>query len=257
MNHRELIRAVAAQTGLDPREVESVLRGTSDVIAAVVATGEPVTIAGFAKFMRVERPIRTELNSGRQPPRSARAPGTARIIPLEGLRDAVVGAVAAPKLEPGVWPSVPSRPRQAMDAGSHGDQTRASISRARRRVVRSGRTRGDARAVRSDRTGHADSTGRPAVSSGQQPTPRPRGRNGKRSRLVTESSPDQHHRWCGACGQTRPAADFAGQFGGGICERCRERATRAKDAAKKKKTTKRRSVWTVAGGGFESNRRRH
>ncbi|HLW45750.1 MAG TPA: HU family DNA-binding protein, partial [Acidimicrobiales bacterium] len=47
MNRRELIRAVAAHTADDAKHVESIISGVTDVITAVVAKGEAVTIQGF------------------------------------------------------------------------------------------------------------------------------------------------------------------------------------------------------------------
>ena len=50
MNRRELVNAVAAQGGLEPKQVDATMRALTDVITAVVAKGEPVQISGFAKF---------------------------------------------------------------------------------------------------------------------------------------------------------------------------------------------------------------
>jgi DNA-binding protein HU-beta len=62
MNRRELVQAVAAQTGVDTKQVDQVLRGFTDVVTAVVSKGEPVGITGFAKFSKVERAARTGRN---------------------------------------------------------------------------------------------------------------------------------------------------------------------------------------------------
>ena len=48
MNRKELVNAVAADTGLERRDVDKALRGTTEVIEAVAAKGEQVSIAGFA-----------------------------------------------------------------------------------------------------------------------------------------------------------------------------------------------------------------
>ena len=62
MNRKGLISAVAVHTGIEPRAVDTVLRGMTDVIEAVAAQGEQVTISGFAKFARVDRPARMARN---------------------------------------------------------------------------------------------------------------------------------------------------------------------------------------------------
>jgi nucleoid DNA-binding protein len=256
VNRRELIRAVATQTGVDSRDVETVLTGLTEVVTAVVAMGEPVSIAGFAKFLKVDRATRPEVDPDSQRPVRTGASGKARITPLKGLRDAVIGATVAPRLEPGVWPAGPSQlPRKGKDPRPKGTEKRVSVGEARRRASTLGQPQRPGESGHARTPGPAESSGRAAVSSGRRRKPRPPRRNGKGPRLVTENRPDQRLRRCSACGRERPAKDFPGQFGGGICDRCRKRAERARDAVRR--STKRRSVWTVSGGGFESNRRRH
>jgi DNA-binding protein HU-beta len=63
VNRRELVNAVAAQTGRKPREIDDVLKAFQDVVTHVVAKGtEPVNISGFAKFVKVNRPARMGRN---------------------------------------------------------------------------------------------------------------------------------------------------------------------------------------------------
>jgi DNA-binding protein HU-beta len=62
MNRKELVGAVAAHTGLEARDVDKALKGLTEVIEAVAAKGEQVTISGFAKFARVDRPARMARN---------------------------------------------------------------------------------------------------------------------------------------------------------------------------------------------------
>ena len=104
MNRRELVTAVAAHTGLEPRDVDRVLRGTTEVIQAVAAKGEPVTISGFAKFARVDRPARTARNPATGEPVKVKASKKAKITPLKAFKDSVMTPSAAPKLARGVWP---------------------------------------------------------------------------------------------------------------------------------------------------------
>lgn len=110
MNRRELVSAVAAHTGLETRDVDKALRGTTDVIEAVAAKGEPVTISGFAKFARVDRPARMARNPGTGEPVKVKASRKARITPLKGFKDAVMRPSAAPKLAKGVWPPAAKSP---------------------------------------------------------------------------------------------------------------------------------------------------
>jgi DNA-binding protein HU-beta len=62
VNRRDLVKAIAAQTGVDAKTVDAVVKGFTDVTTAVVAKGEPVAITGFAKFSKVDRPARMGRN---------------------------------------------------------------------------------------------------------------------------------------------------------------------------------------------------
>ena len=104
MNRKELVGAVAAHTGLEARDVDKALKGLTEVIAAVAAKGGEVTISGFAKFARVDRPARMARNPATGAPVKVKASKKAKITPLKGFKDAVMSASAAPKLAKGVWP---------------------------------------------------------------------------------------------------------------------------------------------------------
>jgi DNA-binding protein HU-beta len=108
VNRRDLIQAVSTQTGVERRDVDSVLKGFTDVVTAVVSKGEPVSISGFAKFVKVDRPARMGRNPQTQAPVRIKASKKARITPLKGFKDAVVKTSLAPKLERGVWPLAPA-----------------------------------------------------------------------------------------------------------------------------------------------------
>ena len=105
MNRRELVQAVAAQTGLETRQVDNALRGFTDVVTAVVSKGEPVAITGFAKFVKVDRPARMGRNPGTGEAIKIKASKKARITPLKGFKDAVLNPSKAPKLKKGVLPA--------------------------------------------------------------------------------------------------------------------------------------------------------
>ena len=107
MNRRELVNAIAAQTELEPKQVDAALRGFTDVVTAVVSKGEPVAITGFAKFSKVERAARMGRNPQTGEPVKIKASKKARITPLKGFKDAVMTPSTAPKLNKGVWPPAP------------------------------------------------------------------------------------------------------------------------------------------------------
>jgi DNA-binding protein HU-beta len=107
MNRRELVNAVAAQSGLETKQVDAALRGFTDVVTAVVSKGEPVAITGFAKFAKVERAARMGRNPQTGEPVKIKASKKARITPLKGFKDAVMTPSTAPKLDKGVWPPAP------------------------------------------------------------------------------------------------------------------------------------------------------
>jgi len=108
VNRRDLVQAVATQTGVERKQVDTVLRGFTDVVTAVVAKGEPVSISGFAKFAKVDRPARMGRNPQTQEPVRIRATKRPRITPLKAFKDAVAKTSLAPKLARGVWPPAPA-----------------------------------------------------------------------------------------------------------------------------------------------------
>jgi DNA-binding protein HU-beta len=103
VNRRELVLAVANQTDYDRRDVDEILRGFTDVVTAVVARGEPITVTGFCKFSKVDRPARMGRNPATGEPIKIKASKKARITPLKAFKDAVITPKLAPKLARGVW----------------------------------------------------------------------------------------------------------------------------------------------------------
>ena len=98
MRKRELAQAVAAHTEVDPRVAAKVIDGTLEVILATVAKGEEVALTGFAKFSKVKRPARMARNPATGEAVRVKAKTVAKITPLKGFKDVVLGAVPAPKL---------------------------------------------------------------------------------------------------------------------------------------------------------------
>ena len=98
MNRKQLVDAVAAHTETDKKTVDAVLAGFTDVILATVASGDPVTLSGFAKFSKAERAARTGRNPATGETIQIAAKTAAKITPLKGFKDVVLGAVPAPKI---------------------------------------------------------------------------------------------------------------------------------------------------------------
>jgi DNA-binding protein HU-beta len=103
MNRRDLVKAIAAQTEVDAKTVDAVLKGFTDVTTHVVSKGEPVAITGFAKFSKVERAARMGRNPATGEAIKIKASKKARITPLKGFKDAVMTPTQAPKLNKGVY----------------------------------------------------------------------------------------------------------------------------------------------------------
>jgi DNA-binding protein HU-beta len=98
VNRRELIAAVAAHTGAEPKVVDGILRGFTDVVSATVCKGDPVVITGFAKFAKIQTKARMGRNPATGEAIKIKASKKARITPLKGFKDVVLGATPAPKL---------------------------------------------------------------------------------------------------------------------------------------------------------------
>jgi DNA-binding protein HU-beta len=98
VNRRELIAAVAAHSGTDAKVVDGVLRGFTDVVSATVSKGDPVVLSGFAKFAKIQTKARMGRNPATGEAIKIKASKKARITPLKGFKDMVLGATPAPKL---------------------------------------------------------------------------------------------------------------------------------------------------------------
>ena len=136
MNRRDLVLAVSTQTGVERRQVDSVLLGFTQVVTAVVSKGEPVSISGFAKFVKVDRPARMGRNPQTQEPVRIKASKKARITPLKGFKDAVVKTTLAPKLERGVWPPAPAAAKKTTAKKSAAKKSTAKKSTTKRATTR-------------------------------------------------------------------------------------------------------------------------
>jgi DNA-binding protein HU-beta len=141
VNRRDLVLAVSTQTGVERRQVDSVLLGFTQVVTAVVSKGEPVSISGFAKFVKVDRPARMGRNPQTQEPVRIKASKKARITPLKGFKDAVVKTTLAPKLERGVWPPAPAAAKKSTAKKSTAKKSTAKKSTTKRATTRKAPTR--------------------------------------------------------------------------------------------------------------------
>jgi DNA-binding protein HU-beta len=124
MNRGQLIKAVAAHTRQDPKEVEAVLTGMTDVITAVVSKGEAVTVQGFAKFAKVERAARMGRNPRTGEQIRIKASKRVRVSAMKAFKDTVMSPSQAPRLERGVWPT--SRELLTQQASERRESERAA-----------------------------------------------------------------------------------------------------------------------------------
>src|SRR5580658_90524 len=106
MNKRELAKAVAVQADVELKTVVSIVDAFTDVVTAVVSKGEPVSIPGFAKFVKVDRPARMGRNPATGEAIRIKASKKARITPVKAFKDAVLAPAKAPKLVRGAYPTV-------------------------------------------------------------------------------------------------------------------------------------------------------
>jgi DNA-binding protein HU-beta len=169
VNRRDLVVAVSSQSGVDRKEVDAVLKGFTDVVTSVVSKGEPVSISGFAKFVKVDRPARMGRNPQTQQPVRIKASKKARITPLKGFKDAVVKTSLAPKLERGVWPAAPAAKTAAKRTATAAKKTTAARSTGTRSTAsKSTARKAPARKTTATKTtarkrAPAKSTSRPAA----------------------------------------------------------------------------------------------
>ena len=123
MNGRQLARAVAAHTGKDPKDVDEVIAGVTEVITAMAAKGEAVTIQGFAKFAVASRAARMGRNPRTGEAIRIKASKRVRITPGKTLKDRALAPRTAPKLGRGVWPTDPGLLARQAEAGRVGVTT--------------------------------------------------------------------------------------------------------------------------------------
>ena len=91
MNRRDLVTAIAERTESDKKSADAFLAAFTDVVTETVAAGDPVAITGFAKFYRRETTARMGRNPATGEAIKIKAKKAAKITPLKGFKDAVLG----------------------------------------------------------------------------------------------------------------------------------------------------------------------
>ncbi|HUC38205.1 MAG TPA: HU family DNA-binding protein [Acidimicrobiales bacterium] len=104
MNRRELAKAVAVQADVDLKTVTRVLEGFTDVVTGVASKGEPISIPGFVKFVKVDRPARMGRNPATGEPMMFKASKKVRVSVAKAFREAVMTPTKAPRLVRGAFP---------------------------------------------------------------------------------------------------------------------------------------------------------
>jgi len=92
LNRKELVTAIAEELEADKKSTDEFLSVFIDVVTTTVASGEPITISGFAKFARVERAARMGRNPGTGEVIKIAASRKVRITPLKAFKDAVLAS---------------------------------------------------------------------------------------------------------------------------------------------------------------------
>jgi DNA-binding protein HU-beta len=138
VNRRELVTAVAAHSGTEPKVVDGVLRGFTDVVLATVSKGDPVVITGFAKFAKIQTKARMGRNPATGESIRIKASKKARITPLKGFKDVVLGAAPAPKV-------AKATPAKATKTAKAAPKATAAKAPARKAPAKSTATKAPAR----------------------------------------------------------------------------------------------------------------
>ncbi|MDQ1491092.1 MAG: DNA-binding protein HU-beta [Actinomycetota bacterium] len=162
MNRRELIAAIAAHTDAEAKTVDAVLRGFTDVVCATVAKGDPVVLTGFAKFAKIQTQARKGRNPATREAIKIKASKKARITPLKGFKDIVLGAAPAPKLTKAApAKAVTAKPVSKAPARTTATRTtpaKAPVARTRTTAAKAPATRATATKAATTRRAPAKST---------------------------------------------------------------------------------------------------
>src|SRR4051794_14840662 len=97
VNRSQLLNAFAERNEMSRKEADAVVTSLVDLITETVCTGEDVTISGFAKFRRVDRPARMGRNPATGETIKIAAKRQAKVTPLKAFKDAVLSGKAPRK----------------------------------------------------------------------------------------------------------------------------------------------------------------
>jgi DNA-binding protein HU-beta len=97
VNRSQLLNTIAERNGLSRKEADQLVTSVVDIITETVSTGEDVTISGFAKFRRVDRPARMGRNPATGEAIKIAAKRQAKVTPLKAFKDAVLSGKAPRK----------------------------------------------------------------------------------------------------------------------------------------------------------------
>jgi DNA-binding protein HU-beta len=100
VNRSQLLNEVAERNELTRREADQLVTSIVDIITETVSTGEDVTISGFAKFRRVDRPARMGRNPATGETIKIAAKRQAKVTPLKAFKDAVLSGKKTAKKAP-------------------------------------------------------------------------------------------------------------------------------------------------------------
>jgi DNA-binding protein HU-beta len=92
-----LLNSLAERNEMSRKEADVVMTSLVDIITETVCTGEDVTISGFAKFRRVDRPARMGRNPATGETIRIAAKRQAKVTPLKAFKDAVLSGKAPAK----------------------------------------------------------------------------------------------------------------------------------------------------------------
>jgi DNA-binding protein HU-beta len=97
VNRSQLLNALAERNEMSRREADEVVASLVEIITETVSTGEDVTISGFAKFRRVDRPARMGRNPATGEAIKIAAKRQAKVTPLKAFKDSVLAGKAPRK----------------------------------------------------------------------------------------------------------------------------------------------------------------
>lgn len=91
MNKGELVKTLADELEIPTSESKRFLEAFQSVVTKAVKKGDPVTVTGFAKFARIDRPARMGRNPATGEQIKIKAKRVVRITPLKAFKDSVMG----------------------------------------------------------------------------------------------------------------------------------------------------------------------